>query len=306
MSNLAELQIFVEQLMDKLEFPLDAQEDLLSAMTAITSNNVASAWFLSLLEQYEESTDCNYKQILDHVKELGITLNVHEYTITMLLLLCMAKKLKERYTERKIEESVWLHSLRDLRYRLYECRSMYSINGTFSYPHHVGFYKLTRFAYGRLQFEMTLSQCEYTIGGTVFPVGTKQLSVHIPNTGTKMDHDEVLESYCLASKELSWYFDSEPIIFTCYSWLLYPWNLEILAPTSNIVQFYNDYKIIATGQWDYKVMWLLFGCPCDNGTADLPRKSTLQRAYAERMDRGEPIGWGRGVFVYRDGKIIND
>ena len=40
--------------------------------------------------------------------------------------------------------------------------------------------------------------------------------------------------------------------------------------------------------------------------AEAAERAVLRRAYIDRIKRGEPTGWARGVFIWRDGEIIND
>ena len=82
-------------------------------------------------------------------------------------------------------------------------------------------------------------------------------------------------------------------------------NLTVLSPSSNLAAFIRDYRILQTGQFEgYGELWRLFDCLCTDDTTNLPKDSSLRRAYAERIDRAEPIFWGQGFFLYLDGKIL--
>ena len=95
-------------------------------------------------------------------------------------------------------------------------------------------------------------------------------------------------------------FKGIPTVFTCHSWLLYPWNLDVLSPTSNLRAFCADYKIIGTADYpNYDNAWRLFDCLYTGDASALPRDSSLRRAYADRIARGEPMGNGLGVFIYK-------
>ena len=232
------------------------------------------------------------------MKELSERIGIPEFAGTMILLLAMCKKLKERYTERGLSEDLFYHTLEDLRYKNEECRLLYGQNGTFVASWYPGFYKMERFAFGRLQFGFYRLgfECKYK-GIKLLPDYTA-LDIHIPRTGTKLDHDEVLRSYRMAKEFYKDLFVDQPAIFTCHSWMLYPWNLTVLSPKSNMYAFYKDFEIIDSGYYEtHKDAWRLFDCLFDNDTSILPRDTSLRRAYAERMERGEPTGWGLGIFV---------
>jgi hypothetical protein len=157
---------------------------------------------------------------------------------------------------------------------------------------------LERFALGRLQFELMSLKKPGAYRGKVFPEGTTVINVHIPRTGTRLDHAEVEKAYKMARKFFADAFPAGPAIFNCSSWLLYPWNLEVLSPSSNLRAFIGDYEIVRSGDYeDYSSLWRLFDCNYTGNPDDLPQDSSLRRAYAARVKRGEPTGYGVGFFL---------
>ena len=289
-------------LMQRLSFPEDAISDLCETAKKILENEAAHAAFCDILLPYEESKKCAYGKMFAAMKDLSEKLEIREYAGTMILLLAMCKKLKERYAERGLSDELFYHTMEDLRYKNEECRLLYGQNGTFVASWYPGFYKLERFAFGRLQFGVYRLgfACRYK-GETLLPDYTA-LDIHIPRTGTKLDHDEVLKSYQMAKefykdfyKDL---FKDQPAVFTCHTWMLYPWNLTVLSPKSNMYAFYKDFEIIDSGDYEtHKDAWRLFDCLFDGDASKLPRDSSLRRAYADRIANGEPTGWGLGIFV---------
>ena len=306
MVNLEECRIYVQDLMTRFAFPLDAHKTFMDAFEVILDDKTASAWFSCLLQQYEDSEHCAYNQILTDVKAMGKILGIHDYTISLLIYLCMSKKLRCRYLERGIDDEIYFNSLLDLRYKLEECRLVYGVNGSFVAHWFYRFFNLTRFALGRLQFELIQTKAHYIVGGREIAAGSNVINVHIPRTGARLEHSEVLQAYKKAAEFFSSDFDEQPIVFTCCSWLLDPWNLTVLSHSSNLTAFCKDYQIVETGFYDgYGEMWRLFDCVCTNNLAKLPQDSSLRRAYVKRMECGEPVGWGRGLFLYDNGTIIH-
>jgi len=296
----------LQAVMNRLDFPADAQETFLNVLDCIAQDKTAAAWFSCILQQYQESEQCAYKQMLTDVIQLGKVLDIHEYTITMLMYLCMAEKLRSRYEQRGISEEIYDRSMADLRYKLEECRLVYGINGTFDAPWLYGFFDLSRFALGRLEFEVITTTQDYTVAGEMIPAGSKAINIHIPRSGVRLAHEEVLKSYKRAVEMFGAAFENQPIVFTCYSWLLDPWNITVLSPTSNLAAFFNDFQIVGFDvRNDYKEVWRLFDCQYTGDVAKLPRDSSLRRAYADRIARGEPVAWATGMFLYRDGKILS-
>ena len=161
-----------------------------------------------------------------------------------------------------------------------------------------GFYKLERFALGRLQFEIVNFGGEYEIDGVKLESDSRVLNVHIPRTGTRLDRESVLESYKLAAD----FYRSDlgdKIAFVCSSWLLFPKHRE-KKPESNLLAFMNDFDIYVPGEYsNYGEVWRLFDKMYDGNVTHLPADSFLRRTYIDLISRGEKTGWGKGVFLYK-------
>lgn len=289
----------IEGLMCRLAFPADAKLDLLTAYDSIWQDSVACDKFVALLAEYEQSAQCDYKRMLADTAALAAPLAIHTYTVSLLLFLCMSKTLLERYRREKIDESIYYRSMADLGYKLEECRLVYGINGSFVASWFSGFFALTRFALGRLQFELIRTTEDFVVSGKKIPAGSNAINIHIPRTGTPLWHSEVLDAYEQAAAFFRDAFEDGKAIFICKSWLLDPWNRTVLKPESNLAQFCDDFEIVKSGVYDdYRELWRLFDCQYTGDVTKLPQNSSLRRAYADRVSRGEPIGWGLGMFLY--------
>lgn len=305
MLDINTVKINVADLMTHLDFPADAQKVFRDALDRIGGDKVAAAWLERLMAQYDESENCAYRQMLADIRAMGGALGLHEYTVSLLLFLCLGERLRARYAERGIDEAVYYASMADLRYKLKECRLVHGEVGSFVASWFSGFFNLTRFALGRLQFEIVKTKCDYTVSGTFLPTGSRAINIHIPRTGTRLDHREVLDAYRRAADWFAPQLEGQPTVFTCSSWMLDPWNMTVLAPASNMAAFYGDFEIVESGSYDsYKDVWRLFDCLYTGDPDALPADSSLRRAYVERIRRGEPTGWGRGFFLWQDGAIV--
>ena len=290
----------ISDLMIKIDFPKEAQHVLCSALDKILADNLLASRFDALLSVYDENKDCDYKALVAESADIAASVGIHSYTSQMLLYLALGKRLKERYAELGIDESIFYASMCDLRYKLEECRLVYGEVGSFTNNWFQGFYDLSRFALGRLQFEIRELAIDCTLNGKELLKGTPVINMHIPRTGGPLDHDEVLAAYDAAA---SFFRDkiNGDIIFHCSSWLLDPWNVTVLKPTSNLVAFYNDFTIVqADVQADYSAAWRLFDKQYNGNADELPADSSLRRAYISRIKAGEPFGWGRGLFFYKE------
>ena len=282
-----------KDLMQKLDFPIEAQTELLLALEQL----LKTPKFLKIVERYN-SKSFDFTEMLEDTKTLALKNNICEFSAYMLLLLCMTPKLHKRYIQKGINDKIFYETMADLRYKLEECILVRGKIGTFVPQWYKGFFEMRIFALGRLQFEINHTWFECTVDGIDIPKGTKVLSVHIPRTNTRLEHSLVIDSYRQAAQFFKEEFD-ESIIFICNSWLLYPWNRTILKDGSNLAQFYDDFTIVSSGEYqNYSEVWRLFDCLYDGDPNNLPNDSSLRRAYIERIKSGLPIGHGTGVILY--------
>lgn len=298
MRDFVALENNIRSLMTHLTFPEDAQEEFICALQKIAGHPEHAATLHKIIHCYEETENCDYLQMLTDMTILCSALSIHPYTGNALLCLCMGPKLLQRYEERNLDHQIFYASMMDLRYKLEECRLVHGINGTFVPRWYRGFFNLTRFALGRLQFEIVLTKSDYTVDGVFLPQGSKAINIHIPRTGTRLDRQDVLDAYRQAACFFREDFPEGPAVFTCHSWMLYPWLRTILAPNSNISAFYDDFTIV---EWendkDYSQIWRFFDCAYTGDPDKLPQKSSLHRSVVQRIKDGLPIGMGRGFFL---------
>ena len=281
-----------KDLMQRLEFPTNAQEELMSKLDTLL--NLYD--FLEIVNRYN-TEDFDFSKALEDTKNLALNHNVCEYTAYMLLLICMAPDLRERYIQKNIDEIIFYNTMRDLRYKLEECRLVRGKYGTFVPIWYKGFFDMRIFSLGRLQFEINNTWFDCEVDGKHIPKDTKVLSVHIPRTGTKLEHCLVEDSYRRAADFFKDEFDN--IIFICNSWLLYPWNRSVLKDGSNLAEFYDDFTVVNSGEYhNYSEVWRLFDCLYDGNPDKLPNDTSLRRAYIDRIKSGKPLGYGTGVILY--------
>lgn len=279
-------------LMAKLEFPSDAQIELLNTLDVLLETDE----FANIVKRYEDE-NCNIAEMVEDTKNLAEAKEICVFTAHMLLFLCMCPVLKNRYAAKGIDEDIYYDTVRDLRYKLIECSLVHGKYGTMTTQWYERIFEMQIFALGRLQFEIIDTWFECDVKGRHIPKGTKVLSIHIPRTGTPLRHDLVVESYNKAKV----FFDEEynsDIIFICYSWLIYPWNRTVYKEGSNLAQFYDDFTIVGSSDLkDYYAVWRLFDCLFDGNPDHLPADTSLRRAFIERIKSGEPIGLGTGVIL---------
>ena len=288
---------YLASFMAECHYPPKPAEELLFAYDRL--NAACHADLFDMIAEYDADNKLNYELFEENIKQISKTANVHECTAALVLLICLTKRLREYYREAGISDAIFMDTVLDLRYKLDECICVHGVAGTFVLRWFWGFFKLERFALGRLQFEIVNFGGEYEIDGVKLESDSRVLNVHIPRTGTRLDRESVIESYKLAAD----FYRSElgdKIAFVCSSWLLFPKHREMLKPESNLLAFMNDYQLVSSGEYsNYSEIWRLFDRAYDGNVTHLPADSSLRRAYIDLISRGEKTGWGKGVFLYK-------
>lgn len=136
---------------------------------------------------------------------------------------------------------------------------------------------------------MRLGEFEYQYGSYE---DKKAIILHLPD-GADLSKEKRLSSYSLARQ----HFGTYPIIAD--SWLLYPEHKKMLSGDSKILDFMSDFDIVSSHETcDYSELFHVFGRLSDFSHENLPKETSLQRAYAERVKKNMPIGSGVGKLKY--------
>ena len=292
---------YVLSFMNELGFDKEAVESLSADIEKIYANEEAKALFAGAVDDYERDIRSNYTELREAAKRAGEIVGVHAYSAELLLFICFSKHLRELYRLRGISDRIWFDSMSDLKWKLWECKAVKGIWGSFVAGWFPGFFNLTRFALGRLQFEIVAFDGEYEKNGKALKKGDKVINVHIPRTLTPLDKESRDDAYAQAAEFFRNMTDGAPIAFVCSSWLLYPEAEKILPAHSNIRGFMADYDIIRSktnGEGEYGDMWRLFDMDFTGDLNDYPEDSSLRRAYKKFLLDGNRTGSGYGVFFY--------
>ena len=287
---------------EEFEYPEEGAAELLRAYGALCGNADCNAIIDEILTAYDRECTLSGIDLIPKCNELAELSGVHEYTVKLLVHILLSRKLRELYAEKGLDGSLWFSAMSDLKYKLIECRIVKGVWGTFvaDWKWFARWYDLTRFAFRRLQFEVITFKKEYEKNGVRLTPESKVLNVHIPRTGTPLDHGEVLESYRMAREFYKDEFGDEPIAFVCSSWLLYPEHEKILHERSNIRKFMSDYDIIDGNVYpeeNKSALWRIFDCPVTDSIDDLPEDSFLKKAYKQFLKNGGKLGFGFGIIV---------
>lgn len=303
MKNIDQLKKNAEEYSALLAFPSEAQNRLRECLDTIAKNEETFDGFCRLLSEYDESCDLYYSGRAEKMKVISELAGIDAREGWLILYVCMLPRLRRYFEEKGIADQLFLDIIPDLRYKLQECLAVEGIYGLMESAVGAWYALLFRcrlLCFGRLQFVFQDAKFTCECDGVQIEEDTPVLNIHIPKTGGKLDREGVQRAYREAAAYYAPLFGDRPIIMTCVSWMLFPRHEEFLSPDSNMMQFYRDFTLVSSGVYEnYASVWRVFDRHYTGDVDDLPKDTSLRRAYAELIRKGEKTGWGRGVRIVR-------
>lgn len=283
------------------DYPGEAEEALYETYLRIAADPVLSAEFDERVQAYQQDLT-----VVD--APLSVREGIHPYTADFLLYICYTPHLKQEYGRRGLPLGVYHDSVSDLKWKLFECHKMYGVWGSFVARWFTGFFKLTRFALGRFQYDLSRSYHRFVSDDFTIDRGTPVLGTHIPNCGSiagDIRRDSYETAYRFMAQYFPWMIRDGKLFFACESWLLYPPMREMLPEGSNILAFMDDWNIYDSFEDPtHHDFWRIFYHHPDEDDAVLPQDTHLQREYLKRVRAGLPGGEGRGLFCLTENMEI--
>lgn len=287
-------------------YPDEARNTFLVAYDELRTAGDESKFFFDAMMKYANGTLPDFSAVYRACATFAEKRETSEYTYDFVFLVCMTLHLRARYKLMRISDEIFNDTMYDLRAKLFECRNVRGVWGTFVGFWYPGFFDMTRFALGRLQFEPAVFKYEITLAGKTIRPGDLVVNVHIPS-GKPLRREEYLESYRRACEFFAPLFEDGVTVFYCSSWLLHSSTPEIYPAGSNTPAFAADFTIIpGTEREGRGNLWRVFGTPADadRPIEEFPEDTSLRRALKARLLRGEPVGSAVGVQLWRNGKRI--
>lgn len=289
---------YLEQFFKRFDYLPEDARTLTEAYHTVMNSPCAARWE-ALLAVYEQNISPDFTPLVEEAQKIAEETGIHTYTLELLLFICFSATTERYYAERGIDPSIFENSMLDLRYKLEECKLVKGICGSFVSPWFPGFFNLTRFALGRLQFEIMPFEGVYEKNGRCLHHGDPVINVHIPRTCTPLTPQACDEAFAMAAaffgKELK-----ENIAFVCESWLLYPELLSYLSEKTNTVLFAKRFDILSSHIHEdgHPDVWRLFDTDYEGDPDSLPADSSFRRAYIRFLKEGKKSGYAYGVFFY--------
>lgn len=294
---------YLEQFLKDFEYKESDAKFLLSEYEKIANNSSANSLFNKVIEDYNKSIKIDYyNDVLVKAQNAGNNVGVHPYTSGLLIFMCLSKHLKELYDEKGISEQIYHNSMLDLRYKLEECKLVKNIIGSFVAWWFPGFFDMTRFALGRLQFELSVYNGEdYEKNGKKLTKGDIVIGVHIPRSETPITKEATDDAYAQAAKFFEAQIPNKQIVFVCHSWLLYKATLEVFPKQTNTYRFIHEFDVTwetHDKEGEYNDAWRLFDMDYTGNINDYPENTSMRRAYKQYLLNGGKTGEGFGIIMY--------
>ncbi|MBO5338098.1 MAG: hypothetical protein J6A96_00185 [Clostridia bacterium] len=294
---------YLEQFLKDFEYKDSDAQFLLGEYDKIAGNWSSNDQFNKIIAEYEKSIKIDYyNDVLVKAQNAGNNVGVHPYTSGLLIFMCLSKHLKKLYLEKGISEEIYHNSMLDLRYKLEECKLVKNIIGSFVAWWFPGFFDMTRFALGRLQFELsTYNGEDYEKNGKKVTKGDIVIGVHIPRSETPITKEATDDAYEQAAKFFADQIPNKQIVFVCHSWLLYKATLEVFPKHTNTYRFIHEFDVTwetHDKEGEYNDAWRLFDMDYTGKVEDYPENSSMRRAYKQYLLDGGKTGEGFGIIMY--------
>lgn len=232
---------------------------------------------------------------------------LHPHTADLMFILACTGYLLDKYHAAGIPEEMFYDAMQDIRCKTEECLVLHKVFGTFVGYWYEGFFNLTRFAFGRLQFDVKrhVGEARCVAGHTVTE-GDFKLSCHIPSMGPLL-HDACIDAYRKAYHYFSKDLKDKKLVVYCNSWLLMPDYLPVFRENApNTYRFVQDYTVVTTTEKDsFTDGWRVFGTEViSRDTTGLPNDTRLRRGFIKHIAAGGKFGTAVGYLIFDGNNIL--
>lgn len=206
---------------------------------------------------------------------------------------------------RQHSQALTWNALRDITAKANECQARYGVLGTFVPTWFDGFFRGTRIALDRLQFDIrTNEELSVSFGSFTLQPGDFLLGCHIPS-GSPLTAQARLRDYHRAWELFRPRLREGILPVVCYSWLLYPPQLPVYGAGSNLEDFCRDYFVFTQDEAEgFPDAWRVFSMDVPAELSCLPQNTRLQRSFRDYLARGGKCGWGYGLLLYDGARIL--
>ena len=294
---------YLENFVAEFDYPEEARTVLKDACIKIYENETAAEILEDNLRIYKSDLWFDYGHLVKKLPKVAEETQIRQETVDLVFLILMSEHMKEKYIERGIDLEIWHDSCLDFKAKLHESYDVRGVWGTFVTDWFGRFFNLTRFALGRLQFEINVAVAETPSPYKNLQSGDRFVGIHIPALGP-LKQEDCRDAFIKASKFLAPAFKDGIVPFRTGSWLIAPEHREMLKPDSNIMKFMDFFHITPhekTVEGDY---WRIFNTTDCSDPDKLPSDNSLRRAYIKAIKENKIPHLGLGLFWMQGEKFL--
>jgi len=298
------MRTHIKSFCTEYEYPEEAIASLLAAYDELKKTEYYPL-FKAYVDLYEQDdVSFNHSYALRATKKISEATGISRYALDLLLYICFARHCRELYDEAGIPVRIYHDSMKDLKWKLMECKKVKGEWGSFVASWFPRFFDLSRFALGRLQFEDDPSTETYEKNGIKLNYGDWVIGMHIPSSG-KLKREDCIDSLRQAAEFYADRFPDGVAKFRCHSWLLAGNHKDYLSPETGIRQFADLFDVVTvTPHPEGYDLWRIFNRDYEGSTEGFPADTSLQRAYLKMLADGNAPETGLGFIFMKDGEII--
>lgn len=289
------------ELAKRIRFPEEAIAELNEKHELLMKSPKLYAELYHAMDAFFMEGGRSFVATLDRIADEA---KIPNYTVHMIFVLLAAKPLHYLYAQKGIPDDVYYDTLTDLTCKLWECKKVHNVWGTFVvwwYPH---IYACKIVKLGRLEYEPI--KFPYDDYKGILKNGDQVYSCHIPSSGP-VTRESVIESFKLAYEFYEDELRNGLLPVYCSSWMLYPQHKALYGERSNLRSFYELFDIIdAVENTDNHNFWRIFNIEYSPETLDsAPEDTSLQRSFKSYIKQGNNMGTGKGILLFDGEKIVD-
>ena len=206
--------------MTEFEYPIEAQAEIENAYIKAFENPKFLQELDNLLQIYQKDCNQGFEQAPALCSQAAGPGKISVFSVYMAVWILLAVTAKAHYLAQGYSQEMWKANFTDLLYKLYECKLVKGVWGTFVPTWYNRFFNVSRFTFGKLQFETESLPCDYEKGDVKLEKGIVAINMHIPRTGTHLSPQDVEDACTAAAAFFKEKYGMEQTVFICHSWLL--------------------------------------------------------------------------------------
>ncbi len=279
---------FVEY-MQALGFPAEAVDELEALRKRLSSKTELCSLMEEAQRDFMSGAEGDFQAPL---AELAALSGERRESVDLVMMVGCLPMMRQRYCERGLPEEIFWDTAKDLTYKMKECYENRGVWGTFVTFWFPEFFRLKRFALGRLQFEHKAFPYEGIDG---VEKGQIVYNCHIPSSGS-LPPESVDDAFRRAKAFYAEELGGKPMPIYCSSWMLYPPHVELFPEGSNLRHFADRFTLVdAVADETNHDFWRIFNRPWDSDICleELPEDTALRRAFKSFLMAGNTMGSGK-------------